>query len=148
MNPLIKMQPVKEIQNLVAEAIEQRGYRKDWTDAQFLARQIAKLQEELAEMAYHVRDDVYAGDDQTELELRIQTAGSRAKAYFDGNWFHTAGLRDDSVETREAIKSEAADCLVVLFNIAAVIEQITGEPFDLVTAALQKARSDVKRGVN
>lgn len=132
------------IQTEVAKATEARGYREGWSDVQFLARQIAKLQEELTELAFYVRDDNSAIEE-TNLEWRMIAAANAARAVFHGVWFSFAGLRHENQETFDGLRLEAADCQVVLYNIAATIERITGEKFDLSQAALEKAIIDIPR---
>jgi NTP pyrophosphatase (non-canonical NTP hydrolase) len=136
----------EQAQKLVFEATEKRGYREGWNDVQFLARQITKLQEELSELSYLVRDDGFE-EDETDLEYCIQRAGRQARSAFDGVWFGYAALRDQTEDTFANLRKEAADCQVVLFNIAAILELITFEPFDLVQAAVEKSKADIKRGV-
>jgi hypothetical protein len=45
------------IQSDVYDNVEERGYRSDWTAAQFIARNIAKLGEELSEAGEEISCD-------------------------------------------------------------------------------------------
>lgn len=137
----------RKAQKLIAEATDRRGYRIGWRLDQFVARQIAKLQEELAEMAQHASDNRDYGDEGTDLEFRIQQAGQKARQIFDTPlWWATSGFKDDE-RSLEAIRREATDCMVVLFNIAAAVDEMSEHPFDIVEEAVAKAKADVKRGV-
>ena len=135
-------------QTKVAEAIKLRGYRKGWTPVQFLVRQVVKLQEELSELAHLVSDNASMYDYETDFNFAVRRAGQQARKLFDDSfsWYY-ANLRFHTEKGIEDLKSEAADCMVVLLNIASAIEEITGEEFDLVRAALCKAKTDVPRGV-
>ena len=113
-----------------------RGYREGWTPEQFLARQISKLAEELAEVVYCVR-----GLD-TNLALAILHAGSIARTQFDDKEYW-----QDNIEIKDGIESEIADCQVVVFNMAESLTEITGQMFDVSEAAVEKSSADKERGV-
>ena len=113
-----------------------RGYRDGWTPEQFLARQISKLAEELAEVVYCTR-----GLD-TNLVLAILHAGAIAREQFDDKKYWS-----DSIEIRPEIQSEIADCQVVVFNMAESLTEITGKMFNVSEAAVAKSSADTKRGV-
>jgi NTP pyrophosphatase (non-canonical NTP hydrolase) len=129
----------RDAQKAVAVATQQRGYRDGWTDEQFLARQIVKLQEELGEMAFPVWGVPHG------LMAEIENIRANAQEVFD--LVDPAAWDSVDIAFIEEMKSEAADCLVVLFNIAAVLEQMTGKKFDLVQEAVKKAEADINRGV-
>lgn len=114
----------RSAQSRVRDAVEARGYRDGWTDEQFLARQVCKLQEELAELCRPIVDMPEGLDD------TIASTGSFARMAFDeiDKW-HAVDMMAMARPTRgwqENMKKEAADCLVVLFNIAATLERISG----------------------
>lgn len=113
-----------------------RGYREGWTPEQFLARQISKLAEELAEVVYCVR-----GLD-TNLVLAILHAGAIAREQFDNRNFWS-----DNIEIRPEVQSEIADLQVVVFNLAESLAEITGKAFNVSEAAVEKSSADKKRGV-
>lgn len=137
----------RRAQRLVAKATERRGYHAGWRDDQFIARQVAKLQEELAEMAQHMSDNRDYGDEGTDLEFQIQQAGKKARQIFDTPlWWETSGFKDGE-RSLDAVRREATDCMVVLLNIAATLNEISESPFDIVEAAVEKAQADIKRGV-
>lgn len=136
------MSSTPEIQAQVANATEERGYRDGWSDEQFLARQVVKLQEELGELSFPILRMP------NNLEMDIVELASLAREAFDNSdWSEVYFDYDEEKNGFEIIRDEAADCLVVLFNIAATIEKLTGTRFDLVEEALQKATSDIPRGV-
>jgi NTP pyrophosphatase (non-canonical NTP hydrolase) len=132
-------------QQIVADATKERGYRDGFTDEQFLARQILKMQEELGELVDHVNkfeDDSIAWD---VLEL-----GEKSRGSFDRieEWQKAfTCLAATAKGNPDLLREEMTDMMVVLFNMATVIEEITEEPFDVVQSAVDKSRSDVKRGV-
>ena len=125
-------------QEIVAANVAARGYRDGWTVDQFVARQLAKLQEELGEAIEHT-------DCNDELHNRLfillsnnaTMAGERGKAAFDDKrcW--------DGVMIRglDALRAELADMQVVLFAAAQALD------FDIVQAAVDKSSQDVARGV-
>jgi len=133
-------------QKAVADATVRRGYRKGWTNEQFLARQCAKLQEELAEIVQCVN---VSGNRDIALHTAITYAGSVARKYFDDHdyWIWQSTITRKRKERIAQLKKEIADCQVVLFNMADAIGEITGEPFDLVGAAVEKATADIERGI-
>lgn len=131
-------------QQLVAAATEKRGYREGWSDVEFLGRQVCKLMEELGELAHGIV--LPQNEDLAFLDYEMENLGEEARDLFDSQlrWknnvvFPVDGLYD--------MRKEAADMLVVLFNLAETISRIEGYPFDLVEAAKQKALDDIKRGV-
>ena len=130
-------------QQKVAEATARRGYLDGWSDVQLLARQCAKLQEELAELADSI--DLSGNYRDRYLQNLIRDAGSAARVQFDAprdRWGSSIPpLRMDR------IRQELADCQVVLFNAAYALERLTGQPFDIVEAAVEKATADIERGI-
>jgi NTP pyrophosphatase (non-canonical NTP hydrolase) len=121
----------------VYDAVIARGYMNGYNEYQMFARQVAKLQEELGELAEQV--NVPLG-----LSLSIEVASARARQEFDRkrqSW----GLEPDASFAQ--IRKELTDLQVVLFCAACTLEQMTGEPFDIAEAAREKARKDIKRGV-
>ena len=114
-----------------------RGYRDGWTPEQFVARQIAKLAEELAEASWYIDGEVDG-----ELMNAIRVAGRLARQAFDNK-----ELWKGDIVFVDGIESELADCQVVLYNAAEGLTEITGKAFDISGEALRKAKSDKKRGV-
>lgn len=125
-------------QQLVAEAIRARGYRAGWTPAQFAARQVTKLTEELSELARYVEvDDL----DYVVWLWDLRDVGELAREAFDnGSW-------DGVVEDVERVKDELADIQVVVFVLADVLGEMSGGEFDVVKAAMCKSAKDISRGV-
>jgi len=122
-------------QQIIAQAIIDRGYRDGHTPHQFAAHHFAKLVEEVGELneavvhQAHVRTEVYMAAKMCRIE-------------FD-RWDWTRGYVVDI----ELAKAELADVVVTALSMAQAIADITGEPFDVVQAAVDKATADVKRGV-
>ena len=119
-------------QTIVAANVAARGYRDGWTAEQFVARQLAKLTEELSEALACMRDPGwhhYWTDD-------AHVAGRLAREDFDRKV-----LWDTVTVDADALRSELADMQVVLFAAAAALD------FDVVQAAIDKSSQDVARGV-
>jgi len=124
--------------------VDARGYRvkRDgirWTDAQYAARQVAKLTEELAELSAYIHH-IQAGHGGPQCvarwELELSTAAIHAESAFDsGTWGRA------HIAHAEKAADEAADMLVVLYNLADALG------VDLNALALEKSRADVERGV-
>jgi NTP pyrophosphatase (non-canonical NTP hydrolase) len=125
-------------QSRIAAAIKARGYRKDYTIAQFVARNVVKLGEELAELAEHFR---------LPLGLPIEYAGLACRNAFKDRTIWTHCGPSGRPGTKEAIRQEMADCQVVLANMAAAYEETYGESFDLMVEAVLKSELDIQRGV-
>lgn len=142
----------RDAQQIVAEATKKRGYREGWSDQVFLARQVVKLLEELGEMSYPIHQmphmfNHYGHPDNEGFEDVIDRIGNEASYLFDEKdpetWIYIF-VRYDALED---MKSEAADCMVVLFNIADTLERMSGEKFDIIQEAIRKAQKDISRGV-
>lgn len=124
-------------QEIVAANVAARGYRDGWTVDQFVARQLAKMTEELDEAARQV----VSFEPQVRNILRwldeLGDAGRRARIAFDDQdkW------QDVTIFDPFAIRSELADMLVVLFAAAHALD------FDVIQAAIDKSGADVARGV-
>jgi len=118
-----------------------RGYTEGWTPKQFLARNIHKLQEELAEASELIDNHSDFAWLSTEC---IRSAGKACR-----NSFKYGRYDDDiiTVHDIDALKSELADLQVVLYCMAQAVEQITGEEFDIALEAVRKSAKDVSRGV-
>lgn len=133
----------QDAQQQVAQSVARRGYRSGWTAPQFLARQVAKLMEELWELSAKV--GISHGSNNTPIWMkRIAEAGFLAMVSFDNPdlpW----DITEDQIAI-DAMKAELADIQVVLFNAAAAIEEATGQPFSVVDAAVAKAQADEARG--
>ena len=123
-------------QETVADLVSERGYREGWTPAQFIARQVAKLAEELAELACHVRMPV-------ALTRSIALLGLVARKCFDDESIWPKSTSCAVWPTQE----ELADIQVVVFCIAEALGEASNKPFDVSEAALEKARADAIRGV-
>ena len=130
----------RNAQAQVADCITRRGYREGWTAEQFLARQLAKMMEELGEAASNCRlPDDYIGASAWEIAI---AAGSARADFDDKTLWQCSGAKDP-----DALESELADMQVVLFAMADALAQIKGKPVDIVELAVDKARQDIGRGV-
>lgn len=135
-------------QSEVYAMVAQRGYCAGWTHAQFLCRQVTKLQEEMAELA----EETLPNNSHWRDVLRATIyAGNKAAERFDsvvaGPFWQEAGAHVCEAGTMERIKDELADLQVVLFCAAQAASLLTGKGFDVVEAALEKAECDVERGI-
>lgn len=129
-------------QSQVYEAIRKRGYRDDWTAEQYLGRQVAKMTEELKELSDTL--EICHWGSIHLWKSRLRTSGREAAAAFNQL---ELDLWEVEITDIEQAKKETADLQVVLFQIAAAIEEIDGQPFDVVQAAVDKAKNDIERGV-
>lgn len=131
-----------EEQLQVSKNVDARGYRQGWSEEQFAARQVAKLQEEIAEIAKHFHFIV--AQDYDLLSSGIDQAGQVARDRFDdGSAWKWAGVVGDT----EELKKEIADAQVVIFSLAESVGRLQGEPFDVAQAAVNKSGKDRRRGV-
>ena len=126
----------KRPQERIYNSIANRCYVDGLEPEQFLARQGAKLIEELNEVLHELR-----------LPVRLQTdshlVALEARELFDDKevWGKYG------VENMDRLKKELSDCMVVLLGMAHTIELHEREYFDLVGWAVNKARADESRGV-
>lgn len=123
-------------QTIVAANVAARGYRDGWTAEQFVARQLAKLTEELAEVARQITPSTYEYCRLRDWLEALQDAGIAARLAFDerSEWI---GL----IHISRLAPAELADMQVVLFAAAAALD------FDIAQAAIDKSSQDVARGV-
>lgn len=119
-------------QEIVAANVAARGYMAGWTTEQFVARQLAKLTEELSEALACMHDPGW----HHEWTYDAHMAGRLAREDFDRKV-----LWDTVTVDAYALRSELADMQVVLFAAAAALE------FDITQAAIDKSSADVPRGV-
>lgn len=123
----------------VFEAVKQRGYVGDWLPGQFLARQAAKLAEELGELAAEMGFAM-----PVPLQTTIQDAADQAKYAFDhGEWRDTYWDTDQL----QRVWKELADMQVVLYCAAMAVNRLLGEEQDLAQSAAEKSEQDIRRGV-
>jgi hypothetical protein len=133
-------------QDMIAANTAERGYRSGRTAEQFAARQVCKLAEELGELAVSFRLPRVKFGDLASLEWHLAGLAGVARAAFD----HAGYSRHQPVKHEkysDRAKNELADIQVVVFNLAQALSEITGEPFDVVQAAVEKSAADVERGV-
>ena len=116
-------------QEIVAANVAARGYLNGWALGQLAARQIAKLTEEIAELAKAIDADMPWID-------YLEHAGRHARLAFDDKtaWAEVT-LNVDIAE------AELPDVAVPLFVLADVMRMDVGQ------AAIDKSVADVARGV-
>ena len=123
-------------QRMVYSQVAQRGYAEGWTPAQFAARQLVKMVEEVAELAAYINlpTDTDSG---MGMYLNLQEAGAKARRLFDAEgkeqW---AGAH---IYPQAA--DEAADVQVALYCLAEALGMNAQDE------AIRKAADDRRRGV-
>lgn len=123
-------------QRIVYSHVAQRGYAEGWTPAQFAARQMAKLVEEVAELAAYINLPT-STDSGVGMYLNLQEAGAKARRLFDApgqEQWADAHIYPQATD-------EAADVLVTLYCLAEAIG------IDVQDKAIRKAAEDRHRGV-
>jgi len=120
-------------QTLIAEAIAARGYADLWTPDQFLARQICKSTEELAELAASVGGLNFID---ATWKYVLQRAGAYARNAFDDRT-----LWDNAQVDHDALAGELVDVLIPLLVAAEAMG------IDALQMAVEKAQTDIARGV-
>jgi hypothetical protein len=155
------------IQSEVYNSVVDRGYREGYSAEQFIARQVAKLQEELWELAQRIdlpiqvyRTIELAGKtskewfDKGKFSLddtscaTIELAGKTSKEWFDKGKFSL----DDTSCAVWGLQQELADIQVVVFCLAEELSKMQSaqggvKRVDITKLALDKARKDVQRGI-
>ena len=122
-------------QTIVAANVAARGYRDGWTAEQFVARQLAKMTEELAECATGalVTNPGYL----PSWLAVLSDAGILAHKAFD----RLDVWQNVSLVNPDALRSELADMQVVILAASEALG------FDVLQAAIDKSSADVARGV-
>jgi hypothetical protein len=129
------------IQSEVYNSVVDRGYREGYSAEQFIARQVAKLQEELWELAQRI-------DLPIQVYRTIELAGKTSKEWFDKGKFSL----DDTSCAVWGLQQELADIQVVVFCLAEELSKMQSaqggvKRVDITKLALDKARKDVQRGI-
>ena len=138
----------KEVQpqTKVVEAVAARGYFDGWTPIQLFGRQVAKMLEELSELARLMNIQVMDSGNYAlqDFALDVNIIGRRAKVLFnDPNKWNNVSLIDTESDIFERMRHEAADMQVDLFCIAEAIERISVSTFDLIGAAVEIAEAEM-----
>lgn len=135
---------MSDINRAIYEAVKARGYLDGYTDVQLFARQVCKLQEELAELT---RDVVLPVTTIGNAKGMILSAGLAARQIFDTPdvWSSSGPLDHTGVLPR--LYMELADCYVVLAVMEQTLARIAGVELDIQAIALTKAQTDIERGV-
>lgn len=128
-----------DIQTRIARAVEARGYRQGWTDEQYIARQICKASEELAEAAGDIGINYDNARDVWYWSTRLGDAGLCARSAFDQkDQWQSAEI---PLELRSYMALEIADTLIPLLVAATILG------VDVLALAVEKAEKDIARGV-
>lgn len=122
-------------QQMIAANVAARGYVNGWTQEQLIARQLAKLAEELGEASYSIDFGVLYLKHGWLMDL-LWTAEGAKQAFDDPQRWH-----DITIVDLDNVRSELADMLVVLMTAAEALE------FDILQAAIDKSATDVTRGI-
>ena len=130
-------------QEATFDAVKDRGYVSNWTMRQFMARQVAKLQEELGELA----EICLSGS--SPLSRDILFTGDVAKMAFDNedHEFWEDEAENITMSSFKQIREELADLQVVLFCLTEATVKYSGTLFNVAEAAVEKSTSDIERGV-
>lgn len=125
-------------QETVYNAVAARGYTKDLTDEQFLAKQPVKAIEEL----YELFKGIDLGIEEPAWVWHLRRSAIFAKKHFDYGNFSNA-----SIQSMDGVEEELVDLQVVILCAAQAISRIRGRKFNIVAAAVDKATQDIERGV-
>lgn len=123
-------------QRTVYSQVAQRGYAEGWTPAQFAARQLVKLVEEVAELAAYINlpTDTDSG---MGLYLNLQEAGAKARRLFDAE----GREQWSGAHVYPQAADEAADVQIALYCLAEAIG------LNAQDEAVRKSADDRRRGV-
>ena len=123
---------MNDAQDTVAANVAARGYRDGWTQEEFVARQLAKMTEELAEAFWYT-----SGMERTDWAAGLPDVGEAARYAFDDKeaWSKARIAKPD------ALRAELTDMMVVLLAAADALG------FYILPAAIEKSSADVARGV-
>lgn len=127
---------MNEAQDTVAANVAARGYRDGWTQEQFVARQLCKLTEELAEAARQITPSTYEHCGLSGWLEALQDAGIAARLAFDERSEWTG-----KIHISRLASAELTDMMVVLLAAADALG------FYILPAAIEKSSADVARGV-
>lgn len=127
----------------VGENIEERGYYPgDISREALIVRQIAKLGEELGELAGEVSvtgSHLIKSSINVDAMISIVNSGREYREAFD-NLDGWSGFLIDR-DRMDSFKKELADLQVVVLSMAYLMD------FDVLEAALKKSRDDIGRSV-
>lgn len=131
---------MENAQKIVSDNVKARGYYDGFTLGQLAARHIAKLQEELGELAEAV-------DLPGELRIAINAAAAIARTQFDDleKWKYPTTTASYKAQV------ELSDVEVVTLSLAEILNRIGQRvgrtKYDVIELAVGKSANDVKRGV-
>jgi|GEM_PF-4779462 len=122
-------------QERIVELVTARGHLDGWTWWQFFVRQICKALEELCELAAMATLPPH-------LQAHLAALENVARSTFNDH-----DLWQYEPQVSPYAWKELADLLVTVFCAAQALGEVTGQPFDIVQVAVEKAAADVSRGV-
>lgn len=120
------------VQAEVLAAVMARGYREGWADQPFMARQVAKVAEEIGELV----DTFDFGVDGTWMR-KVREAACITRITFNNELW---GWENARVKDKADLEGEVADVLISLLCLA----EVAG--FDALEVVRRKALADVERG--
>ena len=132
---------MKTPQEQVAENTAARGYRDGWTAEQFAARQVCKITDGLGNLTANIWS-TSEYDNVAFWERLINIASVDALSHLNDKTRWSSA----SVSVFNSTKRTLAYIQIAIFNLAAALAEITGEPFDVVQAAVDKSAADIERG--
>lgn len=126
----------KEIRRIV----EERHPRGEITTVQTLRLGAIKLLEEALEAATTIALP-------REMSGPIDDLSDKARMYFRWREWLAYSFANErpSDASLAAMRGEVADVFIVIIHLAGLIEELTGEEFDLEAEALKKALADLRR---
>jgi len=124
-----------DAQRRVHANVIQRGYKNGWTDKQFIARQVVKLGEELGELAVVLEFFLPAN----AYRHLVQTGQVCRMEFGENKFLRAKNILADA--NRSWVRQELTDIVVICLVLAQAIG------FDVISAAVEKSRSDISRGV-
>ena len=129
-------------QQEVFNAVKTRGYVDDWTMRQFMSRQVAKLQEELGELA----EICLNGSSSLSRDMLITAEVAKIAFNYKGHDFWEDAAVNITMSSFKQVRKELTDMQVVLFCLSEATVKYSGTMFDVVEAAVEKSTSDIERG--
>ena len=126
---------MRNAQNQIAINLEKRGYWGGWTVGQVLCRQTVKMLEELLQLSKFL---LIPGD----LIDILQAIEEQPRVFFnDKNLWKDTGINwsKSDPDIVAGLKKEITDMQLVIFQMARAVEEITGQRFDVVKAAVEKS---------
>jgi NTP pyrophosphatase (non-canonical NTP hydrolase) len=132
-----------ETQKRIADDVAARGYRTE-NEVAGLVKGLLKLLEETCEAAMAV--DVVPGD----IFWLVSDVANEVRPRFDAIASGDGRLysgQEVGEEELDALKTELADVIITVLDLAEIIARYTGEQFDVIGHAILKSSTDINRGI-